>query len=213
MPRSAATGPPWPCLVSTTCACVHLSPGPGFCPPRCCKPPPSPGRAAASPAEPDRRWPILDSARACQRPRMGLYVLARRSRAAVAMEHRRSASPLRHGDRARAAMSRSRHDLGAHPVHWQPTHTRTHALEFAPDQEGAARDPGVADTWDRAVSRSRKRRKRKRGGEENGPSSAQKAQEEEEPMKTFGPTTRVFLFFFFFTALTHGSHLSVRPAG
>ena len=74
------------------------------------------------------------------------------------------------------------------------------------------RDPavvkeGVADMWDRAVSRTRKRRKRKRGGEENGTSSAQKAQEEEKPMKTFGPTTRVFLF------LLHGTDTQVPPVG
>ena len=84
-------------------------------------------------------------------------------------------------------------------------------MEAAQDpREDDARDPaavkeGVADTWDQAVSRSTKRRKRKRGGEENGPSSAQKAQEEEKPMKTFGPTTRVFLL--------HGTDTRVPPVG
>ena len=88
-------------------------------------------------------------------------------------------------------------------------------MEAAQDPgEDDARDPaavkeGVADTWDRAVSRSRKRRKRKRkrGGEENGTSSAQKAQEEEKPMKTFGPTMRIFLF------LLHSTDTRVPPVG
>ena len=51
------------------------------------------------------------------------------------------------------------------------------------------------------------KKKKKRREEENGPSSAQKAQEEEEPMKTFGPTTRVFLF------LLHGTDMRVPPIG
>jgi len=70
-----------------------------------------------------------------------------------------TASPLRHGDRARAAMSRSQRDMGAHPVRWQPTHAHTHALEITPDQAEAARNPGDADMWARAVSRGKEKRR------------------------------------------------------
>ena len=117
-------------------------------------------------------------------------------------------------------MPRRRVSGVASPARLTHTHYRTHTQRAAPDRMEAAQDPGeddardpaavkegVADTWDRVVSRSRKRRKRKGGGEENGPSSAQTAQEEEKPMKTFGPTTRIFLF------LLHGTDTRVPPIG
>jgi hypothetical protein len=41
---------------------------------------------------------------------------------------------------------------------------------------------------------------------------ALKTQQEEEAQQSFQPVTCFpFFFFFFYTALTHGSHLSVRP--
>ena len=92
------------------------------------------------------------------------------------------------------------------------THTRTHALEFAPDREEAARDPGVADKWARVVSRSGERRKKEKEEEEKrartGPTSPRMRRAQEE----IRPDDALPFFFFFYTALTRESHLSVRPA-
>jgi hypothetical protein len=102
---------------------------------------------------------------------------------------------LCHGDHARAATSRSRHGKPRRAPYALATHTRTHALEFAPDQEGAARDPGVADKWAGAVNR-RGEKKKKKG---DAPDLDQEAQEEEEPGVSFGTLTRFPFPFFSFS--------------
>jgi len=120
-----------------------------------------------------------------------------------------TATPTRHCRVVAASTPRCRVRGVASP---RCTHGRTHTPVTALDRIEAARDPGDADKWDQGVSRSGKRRKRKRKRRRNGPGPAQQAQEREEPRRTFGPKTRSLFPFSSCTALTRGSHLSVRPA-
>ena len=91
-------------------------------------------------------------------------------------------------------------------------HTRTHALELAPDQEEAARDPGVADKWAGVVSRSGERRKRKRRRRRERAEFGPEGRGGREAQEDFRPHDALLFFFFFYMALTRGSHLSVRSA-
>ena len=118
-------------------------------------------------------------------------------RAADAMERRR----------AHAATSRSRR--GEPAQHTQRTHTRTHALEIALDQEEAARDPGVANKWASVLSRSGERRKKEKEEEEKrartGPTSPTMRRAQED----FRPEDAIPFSFFFL----HGNDTRVPPVG
>jgi len=124
---------------------------------------------------------------------------------AVAFGHHRRRAESR---RRRAHAATSCPQRGEPALHTQDTHTRTHALEFIPDQEEAARDPGDATTWAQAISREKEKRKEKRSRAEFGPEGRGGREAQED----FRPDDALLFFFFFYTTLTRGSHLSVRPA-
>mgnify|MGYP006913714655 CR=1 FL=1 len=139
------------------------------CPPRHCKPPLCPDHAAAGPPwplhglagarayeiGPDRPWPLLTCARS--RPSQGGALLAWTS-------NRSHVAPLPSRRRCAVATPTPRCCVRgvASLLCTHKTQTRTHALEFTPDQEEAAWDPGDADTWAQAISRGKEKRKEKR---------------------------------------------------
>ena len=84
------------------------------------------------------------------------------------------------------------------------THTRTQALEFTPDQEEAAWDPGDADMWAHAVGRGKEKRKEKRRSRaEFGPEGPRRREAHED----FRPDNARFLFLF------HNTDTWVPPIG
>ena len=88
------------------------------------------------------------------------------------------------------------------------TQTRTHALEFTPDQEEAAWDPGDADMWAQAISRGKEKRKEKRRSRAEFGLEGPRRREAREEIR---PDDALPFFFFFF--FLHGTDTRVPPVG